>query len=134
MGALVQELQVHPVTRELLHADLYGLSPDTLVSRNVPFKSTGRAAGVVAGGDLRVLFRELPVRGAALSIPAEISVDVSPMQMGESIKVKDLKLPEGVTISMPPERNVLTIVASRRRAAAAATEGDAAAVAKKGKK
>lgn len=130
--ALVQELQVHPVTRQLLHADLYGLEPDTVVERKVPFVVSGRAAGVVAGGELRVLFRHLSVRGPASSIPSSIAVDVTSLNMGDTIKAKDLQLPEGVQIIMAPDRNVLTVAAGRRRAAAAGTEEGADA--KKGKK
>ena len=115
--ALVQELQVDPLTRAPLHVDLYSVTPDTVIERKVPFVAKGRAAGVVAGGDLRVLFRFLPVRGPASSIPADVTVDVTRMNMGDVVKVKDLSLPEEVNVLMPAERNVLAVAAGRRRAA-----------------
>lgn len=115
--AIVQELQVHPVTRDLLHVDFYKVNPDNPIERKVPFTASGRAKGVVAGGDLNVMFRELPVRAAPLQMPAQIEVDVTNLDLNESIQVKDLQLAEGVQVLYAPERNVVAIVASRRRKA-----------------
>lgn len=115
--ALVQELQVDPVSRVPLHVDFYGLEPEAVIERMVPLRATGRAAGVIAGGDLRVLYRQLAVRGPAMSIPADILVDVTPMQLGDVVRVKDLAVPQGVTVCLSPDRNVITVAAGRRRAA-----------------
>lgn len=122
---IVQDLQVHPVTRDLLHVDFLGVDPTNPIERAVPLKTKGRAAGVVSGGDLRVLFRSLPVRCTPDAFPADITLDVTKLQQGESIKVADVKLPEGVTIQMPAERNVVTIAASRRRGAKGEAEAEA---------
>ena len=122
---IVQDLQVHPVTRQPLHVDFLGIDPDQPVDRMVPLTTTGRAAGVVAGGDLRVLFRALPVRATMDVFPDVISLDVTKLNTGDSIKVKDIPLAKGVAVQMPAERNVITIAASRRRAAAPGEEAQA---------
>jgi large subunit ribosomal protein L25 len=129
--ALVKELQLHPVTRAIRHVDLYKVSLDSQVEVSVPFTTRGRAKGVVAGGELNVIFRDLPVRTTPDKVPALIKVDVTNMDLGDFIKVKDLTLPEGVVVTMDPERNVVAVAASRRRAAKGeddeAAEGEATA-------
>lgn len=122
--ALVKELQVDPVTRAPLHVDLYGLNPDTVIERKVPLRTTGRAAGVVAGGELRVLFRFLPVSGPASSIPADVTIDVTRMNMGDVVKVKDLPLPKEVSVVMAPDRGVISVAMGRRRSAKGEGEGE----------
>lgn len=129
--ALVKELQLHPVTRAIRHVDLYKVSLDSQVEVSVPFSTRGRAKGVVAGGELNVIFRELPVRTTPDKVPAAIKVDVTNMDLGDFIKVKDLTLPEGVVVTMDPERNVVALATARRRTAKGdddeAAEGEAKA-------
>jgi large subunit ribosomal protein L25 len=114
--AMVKELQVHPVTREVLHVDLYNVDMSRPVQVRVPFQTRGRAKGVVAGGEHNVLFRELPVRATPDKLPSVIEVDVTPMQINEFCKVKDLPLTEGVEVPLDPERNVIALTTARRRA------------------
>ena len=70
---------------------------------------------MLAGGELRKLFRNLPLRGAPNKIPASIVVDVADMEQGDSVKVKDIPLEEGVAIAMDAERNLVQVVTSRHR-------------------
>jgi len=139
--ALVKELQVHPVTRAPLHVDFYSVNLDSVVEREVPLKTTGRARGVLAGGELRVMFRHLPMRGAPNLIPAAISVEVSEMDLGDSVKVRDISIEAGVAIAMAEDSNLVAVVTKRHRPeddeeetegaaagdAAAATDADAPA-------
>lgn len=111
--AIVQELQVSPVSRAILHVDFVGVDLETPIARKVPFKTIGKAAGVVSGGDLRVLFRELPFLAPADKFPDVITVDVTKLQQGEGITVKDLDLEAGVVVQMPDDRNLITIAAPR---------------------
>ena len=122
---VVQELQVHPVTRQPLHVDFCGVDPAKPVDRLVPLTATGRAPGVVAGGELRVLFRSLPVRATMDAFPDVINLDVTKLNLGDSIKVKDIPLADGVTVQMPADRNVITVATTRRRAAAPGEEAQA---------
>jgi large subunit ribosomal protein L25 len=113
--ALVRDLEVHPLSRELLHADFYSVAKDRAVTTRVPFEHEGRSAGVVKGGFLRKFFRDLPVRAFPQNVPAKIVVDVSPLEINEGVLVKDLKLPAGVEVVYPPERRVLNIDAKERK-------------------
>ncbi len=129
--AMIKELQVHPVTREIRHADLYRVELGKPVVVNVPLRSTGKAKGVVAGGELYVLFRELPVRTTPDKIPTVIEVDVAHLELGDTMHVRDLKLADGIEIAMSADRSVISCAEQRKRGEeetdAAATPGAAPA-------
>jgi large subunit ribosomal protein L25 len=127
--AMLKELQVHPVTRKLLHFDLFKVDLDRPVVAPVPFVTEGRAKGVIAGGELSVVFRDLPVRCAPDKVPAEIKVDVTNMELGDVFRVKDLQLPEGVQVTLDSERSLVSCAEPRKRPeeeGAAGAEGAAA--------
>lgn len=107
--ALVRDLEVHPVTRDLLHADFYAVSLERPVRAKVPFSTRGRALGVQKGGKLRVIYRDLPVLATPDKVPATIEVDVAHLDTAQSLRVKDISMPAGVTIDMPAERPVASI-------------------------
>jgi len=111
---MVKELQIHPVSREIRHADLYRLAADREVSISVPLHTTGRAAGVAAGGKLYIRFRDLPVRCLPSAIPAEVLVDVSALEMLGSMTVKDLPISEGITVDLPEDRICVVCEADRQ--------------------
>jgi large subunit ribosomal protein L25 len=114
-NALVQDVQVHPVTRQPLHVDLYRVDLDKEIEREVTFVADGRAKGVVAGGEQTVIYRKLPLRAKPGVFPASVHADVTNLEIGDHIKVKDLKLPEGVTVALPPERTVISVTTVRKR-------------------
>ena len=101
--AMIRELTVEPVSRSLIHADFYKVDLERAVEAKVPLKTTGRAAGVIAGGKLNVTRRDLPVVCKPNLIPAEIVIDVSDVEMHQSVSVKELQLPEGVRVALRPE-------------------------------
>ena len=113
--AMVKELQVHPLTRAILHFDLYKVELDRPVVVPVPFTTEGRAKGVVAGGEITVVFRDLPVRATPDNVPALIRVEVTNMELGDTLRVKDLTLPEGVQVMLEPERNLVSCAEPRKR-------------------
>jgi large subunit ribosomal protein L25 len=131
--AMVQDLQIHPVTRKPLHVDFYRVDTEQRIQRGVPFVAEGKAKGVVAGGELVVIYRVLPLRAKPGQFPAKITVDVTNLEIGDHVKVKDLSLPEGVEVVLPSERNVVSVVTMRKRkeeeeaAAAAGAPGAAPA-------
>lgn len=112
---MIKELQVHPVTRAVLHVDLYKVTLDQKVLARVPFVAEGRAKGVVAGGEINVIYRDLPVRSTPDKIPALIKVDVTNMELGDYVRTQDLQLPEGVEVTMDPERNLISCAEPRKR-------------------
>ena len=115
--ALVKELQVHPVTRALVHVDFYSVTLESVVERSVPLLTTGKSKGVLAGADQRVMFRHLKLRGAPDKIPASIVLDVTELDLGDIIITKDVPLEAGVTIVLDGERPLVAIVTARKQVA-----------------
>lgn len=95
---LLQEMQVHPVTREVLHVDFLNVDFNALMRCDVPVKLDGRAEGVKAGGLLQPLVRTVRIECLPAAIPKEIVVDVTHLQRKETLRVEDVKAPEGVRI------------------------------------
>ena len=122
--AMVRDVAVDPVTRQIVHADFYRVTEDLVVNVVVPVTTHGRAVGVQRGGSLKVSFRELPVRTNPRNIPVSVNIDVSKLDIGQTITVSGLELPEGVVVTLPPKRAVVTILAESK---AAATEEEGAA-------
>lgn len=134
--ALLREFQHHPVTREYLHADFQQIHLDKEVDVEVTLEVTGKAAGIVLGGTLRQVFRKLPIRCLPEKTPVKISHDVTALGLDGHVAVRDLALPEGVTVRLPPERTLIAIVKEKQapeEEAAAGTGGAAPAAAAAGK-
>jgi large subunit ribosomal protein L25 len=108
--ALLCDYQYHPVTRRFLHADLLQISLDQEVDVDVALELTGKAAGIVLGGTLRQVFRSLPIRCLPEKIPVKITHDVTSLGIDDHVAVRDLALPEGVKVRLPPERTLVAVV------------------------
>jgi large subunit ribosomal protein L25 len=121
--ALLREYQHHPVTREYLHADFQQIHLDKEVDVDVTLEVTGKAAGVVLGGTLRQVFRKLPIRCLPEKIPVKISHDVTALGLDGHVAVRDLALPEGVSVRLPPERTLVAIVKEKQAPEEEATGG-----------
>lgn len=113
--ALAKELDVHPTTRAIRHVDFYRVTLDRAVTVEVPLRNHGRPKGVTRGGELRQLFRTLPVRTSADKVPAEIMVNVENLDMLESIRVKDLQLDAGVEVVLPADRAVISVSGEQKK-------------------
>jgi large subunit ribosomal protein L25 len=128
--AMIRDFTVHPVKRELEHIDFIEVKLDKPVDVNVPLIPFGKAPGVVAGGVLRVVYRTVPVRCLPDRIPVKLETDVSHLELGQHITTQELKLPEGVTVRLPPEQTLVAVVAPEKEEVeevAAAAPGAAAA-------
>ncbi|MBX6422120.1 50S ribosomal protein L25/general stress protein Ctc [Thermosulfurimonas sp. F29] len=126
--ALIKELQYHPVTDEIIHADFYEVRMDRPVEVDVPVVVVGKAKGVERGGLLEVLMHELTVSCLPDRIPDRIEIDVSDLDVGDTLHVRDLTPPEGVRFAEDPEAPVVTIVEVEEEGAAEEeTEGGEAA-------
>jgi large subunit ribosomal protein L25 len=96
---LIREIQRHPVKRNVLHLDFQELVAGEKVTVSVPLRFTGVAEGVRNGGGiLEETMHQLHLRLDPTSIPDHIDVDVTPLTIGHSIHVRELTLPEGVTV------------------------------------
>jgi large subunit ribosomal protein L25 len=112
LDVFVKRTQYDSVTDEVLHVDFYHPDTDQPLRLHVPIKVVGESVGVKAGGVLNVLFDTVRVHGMAKDIPSLITLDVSNLDLGEAIRVKDVDLGE-VTPLLSPERALVTIVAPR---------------------
>ena len=110
---LVKELQREPVRGALLHADLFEVDPNETISVSVPIHLTGTAHGVTMGGLIDHALRVLELDCLPSAIPDEIVVDVAHLDIGDSIHVSELPLPEGVELITGSEQSVVSVVAPR---------------------
>jgi large subunit ribosomal protein L25 len=131
--ALVQEIQHHALSGQVLHVDFHEVSATEKVTITVPVESTGEPVGVKTGGGVleHVLFK-LKVRALPKDLPEVITVDVSSLEIGQSIHIGDIKASEGVEILGDKHISVLAVAAPITEAqetadAAAGAEGTAAA-------
>ena len=126
---LVKELQRDPVSARALHADFYAVDLEQAIEVSVPIHVTGTAPGVTNGGILDHALRELRLECLPRAIPDQILVDVSGLDIGMSLHVRDLVLPEGVTLMSDPDLSVISVVTpaalEEETAAAAPAEGEA---------
>ena len=94
--ALIKHIQRNFRTDSITHVDFEAVTPDTIVRANVPVRLTGNAVGVTTGGVVHHIVHELPVKCAVKDIPAEVVADVTPIALGESLRLAQVTLPENV--------------------------------------
>jgi len=124
--ALVKEMQYHPISGEVIHADLYEVDLTVKINVQVPLRFTGKAAGVVRGGILQPIVREIDVECLPLDIPESFNVDVSALDIGDAIHVEDLPMPEGVTAIYESNFALVTVVTPTVEEAPAAAAAETA--------
>lgn len=88
--AIMKEIQFHPVSDRLQHIDFMQVSEDKPVTIDIPLKITGESSGVKAGGKLRVKRRTLKVKGLTKYIPDHMTIDITGLGIGQSVKIGDL--------------------------------------------
>jgi large subunit ribosomal protein L25 len=112
--ALLLDVQHHPLKDYIVHIDLHEIAQDEILHAEVPVTSVGEPAGVKNGGGLlETMLRTIRVACLPRNLPELITVDVSHLEIGKSVHVSELKLPEGVTASNPPELPVFSVFAPK---------------------
>ncbi len=110
--ALVQEVQHAPVSGDVLHIDFHAVSMDEMIEADVPLEPVGTANGVKNfGGLLEQSLRSLSIECLPKDLPDVITVDVSDLNVGDAIHVREIKLPEGVTTRVSPDLTAISILA-----------------------
>jgi large subunit ribosomal protein L25 len=126
--ALVQEVQHSPVSGDIRHVDFHAISMDQMIQAEVPLEPIGTAVGVKTfGGLLEQSLRTLPIECLPRDLPDRITVDVSQLNIGDSIHVRDIQLPPGVTAKVQPDLTAFSVVAPVVEEEAVAAEAEAAA-------
>jgi len=108
--AMLKEIQVDPVKQTILHVDLYEISMDKKIEVEVPITLTGTAMGVSEGGILQQVSRTLEISCLPDNIPDSFELDVTELNIGDSLHVSDLKIPEGIEVLVDEELTVATVV------------------------
>jgi len=111
---VLQDVQSHPVTDNILHVDFMELDPKKPVIISVPIKVTGTSPGVLKGGKLVKKFRKLKVKAMIKDLPDEIEISINDLDINQSVKVADVKLDNvefldiksGLILSVQTTRNV----------------------------
>ena len=140
LHALVKDYQLDAVRRDITHVDLLAIDPNKEVRAEVPLEFVGKPKGTVEGGQLRIVMRHLEVKAKPSDIPVKLTVDVSPLEIGDVIHVSTIALPPGVTVvtgrdlavvtcSAPEEEKVETVEGAPVEGAAAAAPGGGAVAA-----
>ncbi len=120
--ALVQEVQHSPLGGDILHVDFHAVSMDEMIEAEVPLEPTGIAEGVKTfGGLLEQNVRSLEIECLPRDLPDVITVDVSHLNIGDAIHVREIKLPEGVTTSVPADLTAFSVLAPTVEEAPVAT-------------
>jgi large subunit ribosomal protein L25 len=109
--ALVKELQCHPITGDVLHADFYEVDVKTKLRVRVPIACKGRAVGVELGGILQPILREVEVLCLPSDIPDVIEVDVSSLGIHDVVHMSDLQPPPGVEVQFDSDEPIVTVLA-----------------------
>src|SRR5213595_32723 len=126
--ALVQEVQHSPVGGEIRHVDFHAVSMDQMIQAEVPLEPTGIAVGVKTfGGLLEQSLRSLAIECLPGDLPDRITVDVSQLNIGDSIHVRDIQLPSGVTAKVPADLTAFSVMAPVVEEEPVAVEAEAAA-------
>lgn len=125
--ALLKEIQRHPVTSELLHVDFYEIDVNKPLQVTVSLHFLGKAQGVVAGGVLQSLRRDIMVECLPRDIPEFIEVDVSGLNIHDAIHIAELTLPAGVQAIYETNDPVVTVVPPLAEAKPVEAEAEGAA-------
>ncbi|MFM9826390.1 50S ribosomal protein L25/general stress protein Ctc [Flavobacterium sp.] len=132
LNAVLQDIQVHPVTDRILHIDFFQLNESKEITMEVPVKIVGTSPGVLLGGDLRLNLRRLKVKALPKNLPDFIEANISELEMGNKLYVTKVETNNFKLIH--PDNTVICQVKISRAAMKAAQEAAKAAKAPAGKK
>ncbi|MFY7990969.1 MAG: 50S ribosomal protein L25/general stress protein Ctc [Fluviicola sp.] len=119
--AIIQEIQQHPVTDKVMHVDFLELDDKKPVKVALPVRLTGSSRGVMAGGKLMQVFRRLKVIGLPGELPDAITIDITKLRIGQSVRVGDL---ETGGLKFTDAKNAVVVAVKMARGASKAAEVD----------
>lgn len=111
--AMIKELQTHPVSQNFLHVDFYEVAMDRKIKVMVPVKTIGMSKGVELGGVIQIIRWELEVLCLPNEIPDVIEIDVTDMDVGDSIHVREIPLEGNIEISSDVNFTVITVLSPK---------------------
>ncbi len=122
--SFIKDVQFHPVTDRIIHTDFQLFSADEIIELEVPVAVSGDSIGVEKGGKLQIILHALTIKGKPENMPDHIVIDVTALQIGHSLHVKEIPMTAytSLTIMDDPDTPVITILASKKEAEATAEE------------
>lgn len=109
---MIKEIQRHPLKSAIFHVDLMEISMDRKIKVNIPVRIFGESIGIAnKGGILSHLTREIEIECLPGLIPDEIKIDISPLDIGDSIHIRDIKIAKDIKILNNPNETVITVTA-----------------------
>ncbi|HQL89339.1 MAG TPA: 50S ribosomal protein L25 [Syntrophales bacterium] len=111
--SVIKELQTNTVTKKIVHADFYEIRMDRKLTRDVPIHIVGDAIGVEKGGELKQFKRDVKISCVPGLMPRHVDVDVTNLAIGDTIRVGDLRLAEGIEILDTDSVSIVTVAAKR---------------------
>ncbi|MFA8450550.1 MAG: 50S ribosomal protein L25/general stress protein Ctc [Bacteroidales bacterium] len=120
--AVIQDLQYHPVEDDVLHIDFLEVDEENPVKVALPIKITGASPGVMRGGKLVTKIRRLRVKGLIANLPEVVTLDISELEIGQGIKVKDIKMENIEFLNTP---NAIIVGVKMARGASKTAEEEA---------
>jgi large subunit ribosomal protein L25 len=109
LETLVREIQMHPFRPDLVHVDFYCIQRGVAMEVDVPINYSGTPEGVKFGGVLEVILHELRVKSIPSKFPESIEVDVSALEIGDSIHARDLQMEDEVELLTDPVRTLCAV-------------------------
>ncbi len=113
LDVFIKSIQRHKLTTKVIHADFYEPEKGKVMHFRIPLKFVGEAAGVKTGGILEEVIRELEIEVLPKDLIEEIAVDVSALEVGDSLRVKDLNIPENMKVLTDLDEVVVGVKAPR---------------------
>ena len=110
--AVLQDIQYHNMKDNVLHADFLQLNENKPVIIQIPVRTSGNASGVRAGGKLVTKLRKLKVRALLSDLPDFITIDITPLEIGMGVKVREVSVP-GLTLLDAQNVDVVAVTATR---------------------
>lgn len=107
---IIKSIQYHPMTEKMLHIDLYGVKMDQEVTVKVPIDITGQAEGITAGGVLNQVLTELEITCLPSNIPQNITIDITDLNIGDSIRLSQVSTTDNVFIVGDDDQLVISVV------------------------
>jgi large subunit ribosomal protein L25 len=111
--SIVKQFDMHPMGKQIIHADFYEINMDQKISVDVPVHLKGIPVGIELGGELQQQKRMLRVSCLPALLPEGIDIDISRLNVGDSLKIKDLLLAEGISIQEAADVTVVFVAATR---------------------
>ena len=112
---IMKTIQYHPITEQILHIDLYGVKMDAKVTVKIPIMIIGQSIGVKEGGVLNQSMTELDVACLPANIPQEIEIDISNLNLGDTLRIEDVNLADDLDIIGDSSMLIASVVAPAKQ-------------------